>query len=223
LPDYIVVDGGEGGTGAAPAEFSDHVGCPLNEALVLVHNALVGIDVRKHVRILVAGRVITGFDVISRIAMGADACYSARGMMLALGCIQALRCNSNHCPTGVATNNPVLVKGLDVTDKSVRVHNFHQQTLDSVAELLGAMGLTHTMQLRPWHLMHRLGPFDIKHYGELFDYLEPGELLRDPPPSFKRAWDMATADAWDAAEDMKAKGSFGYRATSVMKAESDSP
>ncbi|MEY4630601.1 MAG: Glutamate synthase large chain precursor [Pseudomonadota bacterium] len=223
LPDYIVVDGGEGGTGAAPAEFSDHVGCPLNEALVLVHNALVGIDVRKHVRVLVAGRVITGFDVISRIAMGADACYSARGMMMALGCIQALRCNSNHCPTGVATNDPALVKGLDVTDKTVRVRNFHQQTVESVAELLGAMGLSHTMQLRPWHLMHRIGPFDIKHYGELFDYLEPGELLNNPPPSFKRAWDMATADAWDASEDLKAKGSFGYRATSVMRAEAGSP
>ncbi len=223
LPDYIVVDGGEGGTGAAPSEFSDHMGCPLNEALVLVHNSLVGIDVRKHVRVLVAGRITTGFDIISKIAMGADACYSARGMMMALGCIQALRCNTNHCPTGVATNDITLMKGLDIQDKRVRVRNFHEQTIESVAELLGAMGLKHTMQLRPWHLMHRIGPFDIKHYGELFDYLEPGELLRDPPPSFKRAWEMAAADAWDAAEDLKAKGSFGYRSTSVMKEETGTP
>jgi len=223
LPDYIVVDGGEGGTGAAPSEFSDHMGCPLNDALVLVHNALVGIDVRKHVRVLVAGRITTGFDIISKIAMGADACYSARGMMMALGCIQALRCNTNHCPTGVATNDITLMKGLDIQDKRVRVRNFHEQTIESVAELLGAMGLKHTMQLRPWHLMHRIGPFDIKHYGELFDYLEPGELLRDPPPTFKRAWEMATPDAWDAAEDLKAKGSFGYRSTSVMKEETGTP
>ncbi len=223
LPDYIVVDGGEGGTGAAPSEFSDHMGCPLNEALVLVHNSLVGIDVRKHIRVLVAGRITTGFDIISKIAMGADACYSARGMMMALGCIQALRCNTNHCPTGVATNDISLMKGLDIADKKVRVHNFHEQTLESVAELLGAMGLTHTMQLRPWHLMHRIGPFDIKHYGELFDYLEPGELLVNPPPSFKRAWEMSTSDAWDAAEDLRAKGSFGYRSTSVMKEESGNP
>ncbi len=223
LPDYIVVDGGEGGTGAAPSEFSDHMGCPLNEALVLVHNALVGIDVRKHVRVLVAGRITTGFDIISKIAMGADACYSARGMMMALGCIQALRCNTNHCPTGVATNDIALMKGLDVKDKKVRVRNFHEQTIESVAELLGAMGLKHSMQLRPWHLMHRIGPFDIKHYGELFDYLEPGELLSNPPPSFKRAWEMATSDAWDAAEDLRAKGSFGYRSTSVMKEESGTP
>ena len=143
--------------------------------------------------------------------MGADACYSARGMMMALGCIQALRCNTNHCPTGVATNNVTLMNGLDVSDKKVRVHNFHEQTIESVAELLGAMGLTHTMQLRPWHLMHRVGPFDIKHYGELFHYLEQGELLENPPPSFKRAWEMATPDAWDATEDLRAKGSFGYR------------
>ena len=223
LPDYIVVDGGEGGTGAAPAEFSDHMGCPLNEALVLVHNALVGIDVRKHVRVLVSGRITTGFDIIAKIAMGADACYAARAMMMALGCIQALRCNSNHCPTGVATNDETLMKGLVVSDKRVRVRNFHEETIHSVAELLGAMGLTHTMQLRPWHLMHRVGPFDIRHYGELFHYLEPGELLGNPPPSFKRAWEMAAADAWDAAEDLKAKGSFGYRSASVMRAESGTP
>lgn len=217
LPDYIVVDGGEGGTGAAPVEFSDHIGCPLNEAVVLVHNSLVGIDVRRHVRILVAGRIVSGFDIIAKIAMGADGCYAARAMMMALGCIQALRCHSNHCPTGVATNNPMLVKGLDVTDKKVRVANYHRQTLESVAEMIGAMGLTHTMQLRPWHLLHRMGPFDIRHYGELFQYLEPGQLLSDPPPAFKRAWDMATADTWEAAEDLKARGSFGYRANAIMK------
>jgi glutamate synthase domain-containing protein 2 len=212
-PDYIVVDGGEGGTGAAPMEFSDHVGTPLNEGLVFVHNSLVGINRRKDVKVFVAGRITTGFDMIAKMSMGADVCYSARGMMLALGCIQALQCNQNTCPTGVATNDPHLMVGLDITDKRVRVKNFHEQTVESVAELLGAMGLKHSQELRPWHLMHRIGAFEIKHYGELFDYIAPGALLgKDLPPAFARAWKMASSDSWLAIDDRATQGSFGYRA-----------
>jgi glutamate synthase domain-containing protein 2 len=203
-PDYIVVDGAEGGTGAAPMEFSDHMGCPLNEGLVFVHNALMGYDLRRFVRVMVAGKVTTGFDIIAKIAMGADACYSARGMMMALGCIQALQCNANTCPTGVATQDPELVKGLVVTDKRVRVMNYHKSTIHSVCEMLGAMGLESTEQLRPWHLMRRIGPFEVKHYGELFEYLDPGALLKTPmPAAFARACEQASPENWDAAFDLK--------------------
>lgn len=200
LPDYIAIDGAEGGTGAAPLEFSNHMGSPLNESLVFVHNALVGIGVRKHIRLWVSGRITTGFDIVSKVAMGADVCYSARGMMMSLGCIQALQCNTNTCPTGVATQNPWLIRGLDVEDKKNRVRNYHHATVESVCELIGAMGLSDTTELRPWHLMRRFGPFEVKHYGEIFNYLNDGDLLKPTPPkAFARAWDVARADSFDSS------------------------
>ena len=199
-PDYIAIDGGEGGTGAAPLEFSNHIGSPLNESLVFVHNALVGIGVRKDVRLWVSGRITTGFDIVSKICMGADVCYSARGMMMALGCIQALQCNTNKCPTGVATQNPWLVRGLVVDDKKTRVKNYHHGTLESVCEMMGAMGVSNTNELKPWHLMRRFGPFEVKHYGEIFDYLEDGALLKkDLPPAFARAWNTARPDTFESS------------------------
>ncbi len=199
-PDYIAIDGGEGGTGAAPLEFSNHVGSPLNEALVFVHNALVGIGVRQHIKLWVSGRITTGFDIISKISMGADVCYSARAMMMSLGCIQALLCNTNTCPTGVATQNPWLVRGLAVDDKKYRVKNFHHATIESVAEIIGAMGCANTSELRPWHLMRRFGPFEVKHYGEIFGYLESGALLgNNAPKEFSRAWSVARADSFDSS------------------------
>lgn len=196
-PDYIAVDGGEGGTGAAPLEFSNHVGSPLNESLVFVHNALVGIGVRKHIRIWVSGRITTGFDIVSKISMGADVCYSARARMMALGCIQALHYNTNKCPTGVATQNPWLVRGLVVDDKKTRVRNFHHSTLESVAKIIGAMGYNSTSELRRWHLLRRFGPFEVKHYGEIFEYLEDCEPLGgNPPKAFARAWNVARPDSF---------------------------
>ena len=198
-PDYIAIDGGEGGTGAAPLEFSNHVGSPLNESLVFVHNALVGIGARKHIKLWVSGRISTGFDIVSKICMGADVCYSARAMMMALGCIQALQCNLNTCPTGVTTQNPGLARGLAVDDKKIRVANFHQSTLESVREILGAMGVEGTGDLRPWHLMRRFGPFEVRHYGEIFHYLSEGELLgSSAPKAFSRAWTMARADSFES-------------------------
>lgn len=197
-PDYIAIDGGEGGTGAAPLEFSNHVGSPLNESLVFVHNALIGIGVRQHIKLWVSGRITTGFDIISKICMGADICYSARAMMMALGCIQALQCNTNTCPTGVTTQNPWLVRGLAVDDKKTRVKNFHSATLESVAEIISTMGCESTRELRPWHLMHRLGPFEVKHYGEIYEYLDDGVLIgKSAPKSFARAWDAARSDSFD--------------------------
>lgn len=187
-PDFITVDGGEGGTGAAPLEFSNYVGTPLVEGLIFVHNALVGYGVRDRIRVIATGRVTSGFDMIKRLALGADMCASARGMMLALGCIQALRCNSNHCPVGVATQDPNLMAGLVPSDKKVRVYNFHKHTLRSASELMGAAGIAHPSELRPWHILRRTSPTEIHHYGEIFDFVDPGELLREPlPPSYARA------------------------------------
>ncbi len=140
-PDYIAIDGAEGGTGAAPIEYSDSVGAPLVEALIFAHNALVGYNLRDKIKIICSGKIITAFDIIKNISIGADLCYSARGMMLAIGCIQALRCNSNDCPTGVATQNEMLVKGLDVDHKAQRTASFHEETIHSTAEILGVHGI----------------------------------------------------------------------------------
>jgi glutamate synthase domain-containing protein 2 len=197
-PDFITVDGGEGGTGAAPLEFSNHIGAPLVEGLIFVHNALIGYELRDRIRVICSGKVTSGFAVLKRIALGADACNSARGMMLALGCIQALKCNSNHCPVGVATTDPELFVGLVPSHKSVRVASYHHETIQSLAEMLGAIGLNSPEQLRPWHVLHRTSPTETKHYGELYDFLDPGELVRGPlPPTYKRACEAASADTFD--------------------------
>jgi glutamate synthase domain-containing protein 2 len=195
LPDFITVDGGEGGTGAAPLEFSDSVGTPLDDALVFIHNALVGIDVRNKIRVIASGKVTSGFHIATKLAMGADMCNSARGMMFALGCIQALQCHANTCPTGVATQNPDLVKGLVVTHKSVRVKNFHHATIHNFLEILGAAGLTHPSELQPWHIQRRVSISEIRHLGELYHYLQPGELLQETVPApYQQAWETARPD-----------------------------
>ena len=196
-PDYIDIDGGEGGTGAAPLEFSNHVGTPEIEGLIFVHNALVGFGLRDRVRVLTSGKVTTAFGVIKRLALGADGVYAARAFMLSLGCIQALRCNSNHCPTGVATQDPRLVSGLVVTDKRKRVTAYHAETLKSVAEVIGAMGLKKHTELRPWHILRRVSPLEIRHYGEIFEYIENGALLKPAlPKSYARAMETARVDSF---------------------------
>lgn len=150
-PDFITVDGGEGGTGAAPLEFTNRIGTPLVEGLILVHNALVGYDVRDHIRIISSGKITSGFGMVKRLALGADLCNAARAMMMAIGCIQALKCNSNHCPVGVATQDPSLMAGQVVSDKKGRVASYHQATLESMCEMIGAMGVSHPRDLRQWH------------------------------------------------------------------------
>ena len=196
-PDFIVVDGGEGGTGAAPLEFSNHIGAPLVEGLIFVHNALVGYGLRDRISVIASGKVTSGFDLLKRLALGADACYSARSMMLALGCIQALKCNSNHCPVGVATTNPALMKGLVPSQKSDRVENYHKETIQSLSEMLGAIGLQSPEELRPWHVLHRTSPTETKHYGELYDFLDSGELLQEPlPDDYRRACHAASPDTF---------------------------
>jgi glutamate synthase domain-containing protein 2 len=200
FPDFITVDGGEGGTGAAPLEFSNVIGTPLDEGLILVHNALVGIGVRDKVRVIASGRVVTGFDLVQKIAIGADLCNSARAMMFSLGCIQAQKCNTNDCPTGVATQNPDLVAGLVVSDKAARVHHFQKNTVRAFMELLAAAGLTHPSELRPWHILRRVSPTEVKHYAEMYEYLDSGELLLDPvPKSYVRAWRAAQPGSFATA------------------------
>lgn len=200
-PDFIMVDGGEGGTGAAPLEFSNHVGTPTIDGLIFVHNALVGYSLRDKIKVGATGKVTTAFGMIKRLSLGADFVSAARSMMLALGCIQALKCNTNECPTGVATQNPHLTAGLVVTDKRKRVHMYHKETIESLAEILGAMGLESHTQLRPWHIMRRISRTEIHHYGEMFEFLNKGDLLKEPlPKSYARACKAASPDSFRHVE-----------------------
>ena len=195
LPDFITVDGAEGGTGAAPMEFSKSIGMPLTDGLLFVHNALLGCDLRSRIRVICSGKIVTGFNMVQRMAIGADMCNSARPMMFALGCIQALKCNTNHCPVGVATQDPDLVRGLDVADKKERVYNYHRHTIDSLLEILGAAGLSHPDELQPHHIQRRVSPTEVKDYARIYHQLEPGQLLSSPPPeSLAEAWAAAGTD-----------------------------
>ncbi len=196
-PDFISVDGAEGGTGAAPLEFSNSIGTPLNDGLIFVHNALVGTGLRKRIKVIAAGKISTGFNIAQKIALGADMCSAARGMMFALGCIQALRCNNNTCPTGVATQDPELIKGLIVPDKADRVASFHKATIHSFLEVLAACGLSHPDDLEPWHIQRRVDVARVQHYGEIYDYLTDGILLgNDVPESYRHAWQHSKADVF---------------------------
>ncbi len=199
-PDYVAVDGAEGGTGAAPLEFSNTLGCPLTEGLIFVHNSLKGAGLRQKVKVIASGKIVSGFDMARVLAIGADACYSARGMMMSLGCIQARRCNANDCPVGVATQKPNLVVGLVVDDKAPRVARYHDETVHSFLELMTAAGVAHPDHLMPWHVVRRIGPTQVAHYGELFEYLDESALLNAPlPESFARAWDAASASSFQYA------------------------
>ena len=197
-PDFITVDGGEGGTGAAPLEFSNFVGMPLKEGLAFVHDTLTGFDLRKDIKILASGKIVSGFHILRAMALGADACYTARAMMMALGCIQALECNKNTCPTGVATQDAELVAGLVVADKKVRVANFHRATVDSFVELLGAAGLENPNQIKRSMINRRVTVSDIKRYDELYPYLRRGCLLNETtiPTYWKPYMDEAVADSF---------------------------
>lgn len=214
LPDFIVVDGGEGGTGAAPAEFIDHVGVPMHEALMLVHNTLVGLGLRERVRIGAAGRIASAFDVARTMALGADWCNAARGFMFALGCIQAQSCHTSRCPTGIATQDPSRWRRLDVPDKAERVHQFHRNTLKALGELLCAAGLEHPSQLGPEHILRRVTPTEVRSLGTLYRFLEPGILLGDGPyphSVFREWWAAARSDSFAAPESLlRLRGSKAY-------------
>ncbi len=176
-PDFITVDGGEGGTGAAPVEFSNSLGMPLRDSLAFVYDTLVGFDLKKDIKLIASGKVTTGFHMARMIALGADMINSARAMMMAVGCIQALQCNINTCPVGVATQNKSLMKGLDVDDKARRVANFHHATLNSFSELISAAGIKSCVDLNRTHINSRVSMNAVLRYDEIYPYVEKGSLL----------------------------------------------
>ncbi len=197
MPDFITVDGAEGGTGAAPMEYSNHIGVPLVDALIFIHNSLVGAGIREHICIIASGKVVTGFDMITKLALGADMCNSARAMMMALGCIQSQQCNANTCPTGVATSDRRLAKGLVVSEKKHRVESFHERTMDVFLELIGAMGLDNPSQLRPSLIMRRVAPDQVLSYDQIYHYLEPGSILdKTADVSYMTYWNKARSDSF---------------------------
>ena len=200
-PDFIVIDGKEGGTGAAPLEFLDHLGMPMREGLVFVHNALVGIGARERIRLGVAGKITNAFDMARAMALGADWCNAARGFMFSLGCIQSLSCHTDRCPTGVATQDLTRSRALVVTDKSERVYNFHRATLHALAELTAAAGLDHPSEFQPVHFLRRVNERDVMTFADIYPSVQPGELIagaaRDE--NLRKAWTMARPDSFRAA------------------------
>ncbi|TXL21817.1 hypothetical protein BMR03_11810 [Methylococcaceae bacterium HT2] len=199
-PDFITVDGGEGGTGAAPLEYSNSIGMPLLDALAFVSDCLIGFDLKKDIKIIASGKVFTGFHIIKRLSIGADLCNSARGMMLSMGCIQSLQCNTGHCPTGISTQRPALVKGLNVSDKRQRAANFHEETVKSVAEILAAAGLSRTEELNRKHIFRRTSQTQISHYQDIYPPMVAGNLLSEPFPSaFDEDIKQANAEMFNCA------------------------
>ena len=198
-PDFIVVDGAEGGTGAAPVEFVDHVGVPLQEGLLLVHNTLLGVNLRHRIKIGAAGKVITAFDIARMMALGADWCNSGRGFMMALGCIQAQSCHTGTCPTGVTTQDSVRQQALVVPDKATRVANFHKNTLHALQELVQAAGLKHPNEITAHHIVRRLDDTQVSLLSNLILRVEPGGLLQNLQRQhkvFQNYWPLATAQSF---------------------------
>lgn len=199
-PDFIVIDGKEGGTGAAPQEFADHIGVPMREALLFVHNTLVGAGLRDQIKLGVGGKIVSAFDILNVLAIGADWANSARGFMFSLGCIQSQSCQTNRCPTGIATQDPLRQAAVVPVEKAEKVHNFHRNTLKALAEILAAAGLKDPTQLDPKHLVRRISSTEIKLLSQTQAFLKPGELVNGKPRGdlYGRMWRMARADSFDA-------------------------
>jgi glutamate synthase domain-containing protein 2 len=194
-PDFIVIDGAEGGTGAAPLEFSDFLGTYINEALPFVHSCLAGVDLRDDIRVIASGKVAMGFDMLVKMALGADMCNAARPFMFSVGCIQARRCHTNTCPTGVATQDPVRAGALDPQTKAARVRNFHRNTLSAFRDLVGAIGVGRISDLNPGLIYHRVENGPAVPYDQLYPYLERGALLEGGVhPAYAEDWNRASAD-----------------------------
>ena len=199
-PDFIIVDGSEGGTGAGPVEFEDNVGMPLTEGLMFVHNALVGSGLRDQVKIGASGKVASGIDIVKRICQGADFTLAARAMMFAVGCIQAQKCHTNHCPVGVTTQDPWRTRALVVDDKKHRVYQFQSKTVNSAMQIVASMGLDSFDDLTPRKLFRRVDPQVTKTYHDLFRWLSPGELLEAPPEGWRRDWGAAASHTFAPVE-----------------------
>ena len=200
-PDFITIDGGEGGTGAAPPEFTNSVGMPLLDALSFVDNSLRGFGIRNEIKLIASGKILSGFHMVRAMALGADTCNTARAMMMALGCIQALECNKNTCPTGVATQDPYFMKGLVVEDKKQRVANYHKNTVESFVELIGAAGLDHPEKIDRSHVYRRIFMNTVKTYSEIYPIIPEGSLLEggDIPFDFDEYMNKASEEVFEMA------------------------
>ena len=198
LPDFITIDGAEGGTGAAPPELTNSVGMPLRDGLRFAHNSLRGSGVRSNIRLIAAGKIVTSFHMFRTIALGADLCNSARPMMLALGCIQARRCNSNDCPVGIATQDPGRYQAIDIEDKATRVAEYHKATIRAFLELLAGSALEHPRDIHPSQVLRRIDPFTIKPFDEIYPVVDEGAFLQDAtmPDSWQALWTAARAEKW---------------------------
>ena len=195
-----MVDGKEGGTGAAPIEFMDHIGMPLRDGLSFVHDALVGIGVRDRIHVGASGKIVTAFDIARAMALGADWCNSGRGFMFALGCIQSQSCHTDRCPVGVATQDPARQRALFVPDKATRVANFHKATMQTLIELTAAAGLDHPNEFSRHQMSRRISQSEVRTFAELYVPLAPGELLAGTAhPRFAQAWSLAQADSFAPA------------------------
>jgi glutamate synthase domain-containing protein 2 len=198
-PDFIVIDGKEGGTGAAPLEFIDHLGMPLRDGLSFAHNALIGIGVRDRIKLGASGKIVSGFDIARTLALGADWCNAARGFMFALGCIQSQSCHTDRCPVGVATQDRTRQRALVVGDKAERVFHFHESTLHALAEFVAAAGLDHPSEFMPAHFSRRISAREVVTFAELYPTLRSGELLGGTSdPRFRGPWEMADANSFRA-------------------------
>jgi glutamate synthase domain-containing protein 2 len=204
LADFVVIDGKEGGTGAAPLEFVDHVGTPLREGLIFARNCLVGTGLRDKIRLGASGRIITAFDMARVLALGADWCNSARGFMFALGCVQSQSCHTDRCPTGITTQNHWRQHALVVPDKAERVRHFHFNTLAALAELIAAAGLEHPAELRPTHIQRRVSATLVQSFAEFYTFLAEGELVVGTGDSnYARQWAMAEAAAFTPRDPVR--------------------
>jgi len=197
-PDYIVVDGAEGGTGASPVEFSDHMGMPLREGLLFAHNTLVGAGIRERIKIGASGKIVSAFDIARTLALGADWVNSGRGFLFAVGCIQSQACHTNKCPTGVATQDELRQQALNVPDKTLRVYRFHRNTLASLAEMIAAAGLHHPADIQPGHLVVRVSEQEVQTYAQRYEFLTPGELVEGAyaHPDYQKIWNNAVPETF---------------------------
>lgn len=199
-PDFIVVDGSEGGTGAAPMEFMDHLGRPLREGLSFVHNTLVGIGVRDRIKLGASGKIASAFDMTRAMALGADWCNAARGFMFAIGCIQSQSCHTDRCPTGVATQDKGRQRALVVPDKAERVAHFHHNTLHALSELTAAAGLEHPSEFHREHISRRISQSEVKTFADLYPELDTGSLLNGTADErYLASWRKADAHSFRMA------------------------
>ena len=197
-PDFITIDGSEGGTGAAPIELTNSVGTPIRDAIIFVNQTLIGMGLRDEIRLIASGKVLSAFHLLKLIALGADTVNAARAMMFALGCIQSRSCNTDHCPTGIATQDPARVKALVVEDKVRRVSNYHRQMMKHLIELVGAAGLQSLQDLKPEHIMHRFQGTDVRSYESMFPSIAPGSILDEEirPEAWREHWQKASSISW---------------------------